>query len=273
MKKVVFVLSILFFAMTVNAQNLNLQSGDLPKFDWGSPTEHNFGKIAQGVPVTTTFEFQNTGTTELILSGVKPSCGCTTPDYTKEPIQPGKKGFIKATFNAASVGVFHKSITVTSNVSEQPVVLTIKGEVLAKDEKAVAIVTPEPVKAQLVVEKPVSTTAVSSNVNTVKISKTVNVLFANGSSTISAADIKALDGIVTELKTNANASIILNGYASKTGKASVNKKLSEKRAEAVKSQIVKSGVEAKRITVASYGDTGSTGDLEGDRRVEVLLLQ
>ncbi len=75
------------------------------------------------------------------------------------------------------------------------------------------------------------------------------------------------------MKTNKDAQVILNGYASKTGKAAVNKKLSEQRAEAVKSRLIKGGVDASRISVQSYGDSGATGNSESDRRVEVLLMQ
>ncbi len=276
MKKLFFAFLIVFSAFSVYAQNtgLSLQSGDLPQFKWATPIEHEFGKIPQGIPATTTFEFENTGKSELILSNVKASCGCTTPDYSKEPIQPGKKGFIKATYNAAGMGVFHKSITVTSNVSEQPVVLTIKGEVIANSDSKPAETPAEPAKTTPVVEKPAPvSTSSTTTAGALKVSKTVNILFANGSTAISAADSKALEGIVAEMKSNKNAQLILNGYASKTGKSAVNKKISEQRAEAVKSKLTKGGVEAGRISVQSYGDSGATGNSENDRRVEVLLLQ
>jgi archaellum component FlaG (FlaF/FlaG flagellin family) len=97
-------------------------------------TTHDFGSIPQGTPVTTTFTFKNTGKAPLVLSNVQASCGCTTPSYTKEPIAPGKTGTITATYNAASVGQFNKSITVTSNAGE-PVVLMLQGTVVAKEQQ------------------------------------------------------------------------------------------------------------------------------------------
>jgi hypothetical protein len=97
-------------------------------FKWEELT-FDFGKITKGQPVTHEFEFTNNGAAPLIIMGVKPSCGCTTPEWTKEPIPAGGSGFIKATYNAASFGAFNKTITVTSNADGSPVILTIKGEV------------------------------------------------------------------------------------------------------------------------------------------------
>ncbi len=99
-------------------------------FSW-KKTTHDFQQIQQGVPVTAEFEFTNIGDTPLIITQAKGSCGCTVPSYPKEPIAPGQTGTIKAQFNAASVGVFNKTVTLTANTG-QPAVLTIKGEVVAK---------------------------------------------------------------------------------------------------------------------------------------------
>ncbi len=81
--------------------------------------EHDFGNIPQGTPVTTEFEVINTGKAPLIISNVNVTCGCTTPFFTKDPIMPGKKGLIKATFNAAAAGAFTKGITVVTNVPDK----------------------------------------------------------------------------------------------------------------------------------------------------------
>lgn len=95
---------------------------------------HNFGKIAEEKgPVTTEFTFTNTGAQPLIIQNVRASCGCTSPDWTKDPVLPGKKGFVKATFNPKGrPGPFNKSITVTSNAENSKVVLIIKGEVIPR---------------------------------------------------------------------------------------------------------------------------------------------
>ncbi|GHT35820.1 hypothetical protein FACS189434_14040 [Bacteroidia bacterium] len=103
---------------------------------------HDFGKIqeANGA-ATTVFEFTNNGSEPLILSEVRASCGCTTPDWTKEPIASGAKGYVKATYNAKGrPGQFTKSITVKSNAAGESatVVLTIKGEVIPEQQAPVA---------------------------------------------------------------------------------------------------------------------------------------
>ncbi len=101
---------------------------DLAVFGTAS-LNHDFGKIKQGVPVTHEFKFTNNGKVTMVITNVAPSCGCTTPDWTREPIAPGGQGFIKATYNAASPGAFNKSVTVTSNIENGFVQLFIKGEV------------------------------------------------------------------------------------------------------------------------------------------------
>ena len=102
-----------------------------PQITWDK-TVYEFGNIPQGVPATGTFKFTNTGTAPVILSDVKGSCGCTVPEWPKEPIMPGKTGIIKATYNAANPGAFNKSITVTANTENSTTVLFIKGDVAAK---------------------------------------------------------------------------------------------------------------------------------------------
>jgi len=97
-------------------------------FAW-SQTTFDFGKIKLNEPVTNSFEFVNTGTEPLVISSVKASCGCTVTEYSKDPIMPGAKGFVKGTYNAAKVGQFTKTITVNANTEEAVVQLTIKGEV------------------------------------------------------------------------------------------------------------------------------------------------
>ncbi|MFQ3576311.1 MAG: DUF1573 domain-containing protein [Cytophagales bacterium] len=99
---------------------------------------HDFGDIPEGPQVTHTFEFVNTGDQPLIVSNAAPSCGCTTPDWTKTPIPPKGKGFIKATYNTEGrPGNFNKSITITSNGIETTKVIFIKGNVIPKTQNTV----------------------------------------------------------------------------------------------------------------------------------------
>jgi hypothetical protein len=105
---------------------------EMAQFNWVDGTTHDFGKIEQGKPVTFVFKFTNTGKVPLVITDVRPSCGCTAADYTREPIAVGKEGYIKATYNAASAGAFSKTVNIQANIEGQAVPLVIKGEVTVK---------------------------------------------------------------------------------------------------------------------------------------------
>ena len=100
--------------------------------------ENDFGKIEQGKPVSYVFEFKNTGKDPVVLGNVAASCGCTTPEWTREPVMPLGKGTVKATFNAGVMGPFNKTVTVPSNAENGTLYLTLKGEVVAKKTAAPA---------------------------------------------------------------------------------------------------------------------------------------
>jgi hypothetical protein len=72
----------------------------------------DFGKIPQGRPVTHVFELVNKSSQPIMLENVLASCGCTTPEWSKDPVQPGATTNIKVGFNAAAEGVFNRSITI-----------------------------------------------------------------------------------------------------------------------------------------------------------------
>jgi hypothetical protein len=94
-------------------------------------TEFDFGKIPQGKPVTHVFEVKNISSTPFKITNVQTSCGCTTPEWDKEAeIKTGGTTKIKVGYNAASEGVFTKTITImyADNKSK---IITIKGEVWA----------------------------------------------------------------------------------------------------------------------------------------------
>lgn len=117
---------VLGFAFTASAQDS--QKAEF-KFN---EEKHDFGKIPQGTPVTTVFEFTNVGKEPLILTEVRPTCGCTIADYTKTPVKVGEKGTIKITYNAAAAAPFNKTIVVKSNAVTPEKYLNIIGEVVAK---------------------------------------------------------------------------------------------------------------------------------------------
>jgi hypothetical protein len=106
---------------------------------------HDFGTIneSDGLAVFV-FEFTNSGTDPLVLKNVQASCGCTTPNWPKEPILPGKKGEIKVTYNPAGrPGTFEKNITVTSDGNPEIQMLKIKGIVNPKPQPTVQPVKPD----------------------------------------------------------------------------------------------------------------------------------
>lgn len=76
---------------------------------------HDFGDIEKGKPVTYEFSFTNTTSETVLITAVKPTCGCTAAHYTKTPVKPGEKGVVAATFNAASPGNFQKSVTILTS--------------------------------------------------------------------------------------------------------------------------------------------------------------
>jgi Protein of unknown function (DUF1573) len=93
---------------------------------------HDFGDIEKGKPVTYEFSFTNSTKETILITNVRPACGCTAANYTKTPIKPGEKGMVAATFNAANGGVFQKSVTITTteNGAEAVKTLSFKGKVL-----------------------------------------------------------------------------------------------------------------------------------------------
>lgn len=125
MKKILSLLSLALVAVAMMAQQ--------PKITF-EKTEHDFGKINEADGrVTTVFNFRNEGMAPLVLSNVRASCGCTTPNWTREPINPGESGQITVTYNPnGRPGRFQKTITVTSNAEEATIKLYIKGEVIPK---------------------------------------------------------------------------------------------------------------------------------------------
>jgi hypothetical protein len=122
------------FIAAIPADNDNpIANAGMAKFKWDKTT-HDFGKIEENLPVEHKFAFTNNGKSPLIISNVRPSCGCTVTEYTKEPVPPGKKGFVKATYDTKRVGIFNKSIRVTANIEGGTEMLMIKGEVVPEAE-------------------------------------------------------------------------------------------------------------------------------------------
>ena len=92
---------------------------------------YDFGQVsATGGKVSHVFTFTNTGDSNLVIINAKADCGCTKPEYSEQPIAPGKSGKVKVTFVPNGKGQFTKKVTVTTNGSPRKARLIIKGEVI-----------------------------------------------------------------------------------------------------------------------------------------------
>ncbi len=129
MKKILFVAAMLVCCLaTAMAQQAGDKKQAEIKFD---KTTHNFGKFAASSPkVSCVFTYTNVGNAPLIINQAVASCGCTVPQYTKTPVQPGQKGQVKVTFNGAGFfpGHFKKSITIRTNGKVEMTRLYIEGD-------------------------------------------------------------------------------------------------------------------------------------------------
>jgi hypothetical protein len=111
--------------------------GPLPAFKF-ERTEYDFGQIKEGEKVAYTYKFTNTGEAPLIVQGVQPSCGCTAPDWSKEPIPVGGTGFVKVEFDSnGKAGIQNKVVTVNANTWPKSLVLRFKAQVNPKPESGV----------------------------------------------------------------------------------------------------------------------------------------
>jgi hypothetical protein len=96
--------------------------------------EMDYGTIEQGADPYREFKFKNTGKSPLIITAAQGSCGCTVPEYPKEPIMAGEANVIKVRYDTNRPGKFTKTVTLTTNEGTDKRVLRIFGEVLKKEE-------------------------------------------------------------------------------------------------------------------------------------------
>jgi hypothetical protein len=116
-----------FLALTTTTLYAQKKADDIAKLNVET---YDFGKIKQNVPATATITVTNIGTEPLLIEQATPSCGCTVSDYTKTPIAPGKTGTIKATYNAAAIGQFDKTLTVKFAGADDVKFVKLTGNVL-----------------------------------------------------------------------------------------------------------------------------------------------
>ena len=125
MKRIyLFILLFSFAGFPAFAQKLNKAPVEVLVL---KETSFDFGKIPQGRPVTHYFEVMNKSNKPLLIENIEAACGCTTPEWTQEPIAPGDTSLIKIGFNASSEGKFQKTITIY--YGDKVKGITISGEV------------------------------------------------------------------------------------------------------------------------------------------------
>ena len=143
MKKILLSLVLVTGFTLVNAQNVI--TDDAPKTEESTNVTIDFvskvvdyGTIDHNADGARKFVFTNNGTEDLIIKNAKGSCGCTVPTWPREAIAPGTTAEIGVKYATNRVGKFTKTITLTTNASKKPVILTVKGEVNApaKEETA-----------------------------------------------------------------------------------------------------------------------------------------
>jgi hypothetical protein len=131
MKQLLTILFLATISFAVNAQNKNPNG---PIFKFGEET-HDFGNIKEGPQGQVDFVFINGGKEPLIIQNCSASCGCTTPDWTKDPIMPGQKGKITVKYNTQGrVGTFNKTVYIASNArgDKERYEIYIKGNVISE---------------------------------------------------------------------------------------------------------------------------------------------
>jgi hypothetical protein len=139
MKKVILAASVCLFFASANAQTATPSSTpamvqenkNAPEMKF-EVEEYNFGTIKQGEHVTYDFKFSNSGKEPLIISSAQGSCGCTVPQWPKEPVAKGGNGVIHVEFNSTGkMGMQDKTVTISSNAKSGQKVLHLKGNVEA----------------------------------------------------------------------------------------------------------------------------------------------
>jgi|JFJP01.1.fsa_nt_gi hypothetical protein len=138
MKKSVLILSVVLFGVLMfsctpktdtEAQNVQISDTGAAVIQF-KHTEFDFGEVMEGEKVTHTYQFVNTGGKALVIKSASASCGCTAPSFTKEPVPSGGEGFVEVMFNThGRTGHQSKTVTISTNASEERVVLKFTAEV------------------------------------------------------------------------------------------------------------------------------------------------
>lgn len=129
MKKLLSIFAVVALFATVSFAQTQPADGPVMSFE---NTEVDYGTIEQGSEPLRVFNFTNTGNEPLIISNAKGSCGCTVPNYPKDPILPGESAKIEVRYDTKRIGPFQKTVTLTTNEATPTHTLKIKGKVNPK---------------------------------------------------------------------------------------------------------------------------------------------
>jgi len=154
---IIFSLFLLFFTTSCNNKTKDNQGGDnliptdvienpiterdttldqskLPKFKFEG-TSFDFGVLVEGEKVAHSFKYKNVGKSDLIISSVSTTCGCTVPTFSKNPLKPGEEAELEVVFSSSGKrGMQHKTITILANTQPNRTYLEIMAEVITPDE-------------------------------------------------------------------------------------------------------------------------------------------
>ena len=145
MKKNLFKLKVISILVLFSASIYSCQQGQnkqsvseqqvkrgVPKIKFDT-TYHDYGRLIQGEQASYTFKFTNIGTADLLIKDAYSTCGCTVPQYSKEPIKPGEKGTIEVVFDSAGKrGLQYKTVSLKLNTRISEKSLAIKAHVIVK---------------------------------------------------------------------------------------------------------------------------------------------
>ena len=106
----------------------------------------DYGTVAQNSEPLRLIKFTNTGTDPLVIKNARGSCGCTVPNWPKDPILPGQSSSIEVRYDTNRVGKINKSITITTNEGDEPHIIQVLGEILKADDQSVPPSTPNIIK-------------------------------------------------------------------------------------------------------------------------------
>jgi hypothetical protein len=130
-----FAIFCLFLCHTACTSDSKEQASKKGQEIWFEETLHDYGQILQDSDGSWDFVFKNLGSQAIVINRVRSTCGCTIPDWPREPIEPGNSGQITVKYNTALTGTFLKSIYVYSSAANSPVKLQIKGKVAPAEEE------------------------------------------------------------------------------------------------------------------------------------------